>query len=548
MIETSRVPAESRLQSHRWLVATLLFVAIEALPSFSYPLGRDQATYAVIAQGLLNGQRLYRDLWDNKPPGIFAIYVPVVKIFGHVQWPVGLVDILWMLAISWCIFKFAERYLGVGAAVVAVVVNSFWHTKNGYVDAAQPECFLMIAVFLGFFVAASDRASPLLRNFAAGLLLGAAFWLKYNALAFLPLLAIVPHVDWTQLDARPRKFKLMISNRAWLANCAAIITGLVATALSVCAYFRAEGSWAALKEVQFEVLPRYAAMAAQRIPHLWLLPLGATLVYLGISTVVATIAAILLAEKRGLAGLAPVLFAAAMGFLVTASQLRFPPYAFETSFPFFSMIWGYVAASACSILRSAAQAPSSGPRLRAKIAFVFLAALVIWFPVRGEFKLIAQRYRNLTTWRRNPDESYANYKGAHFNVEHLEGKFQVIEDLNRSLTPNDGLFVWGTDPLIYFLTDRQPPTRFVSNLPLISPWGPPAWRDELVSNLVQSRPAFIVVCRNDQVPDIAFSQLDSEQKLASYGSLRDLISSSYVLVKDLPDYAIFRHKPFSAPR
>ena len=74
-------------------------------------------------------------------------------------------------------------------------------------------------------------------------------------------------------------------------------------ALSVCVYFHAEGSWAALKEVQFEVLPRYAAMAAQRIPHLWLLPLGATLVYLGISTVVATVAAILLAEKRGFVGL-----------------------------------------------------------------------------------------------------------------------------------------------------------------------------------------------------------------------------------------------------
>jgi hypothetical protein len=529
-------------------LATLVFVLIEGLPGFSYPMGRDQATYAVIAQGLLNGQRLYRDLWDNKPPGIFATYAPVVKIFGHVQWPVGLVDILWMLAISWCIFKFAERYLGVGAAVVAVVVNSFWHAKNGYVDAAQPECFLMIAVFLGFFVAASDRASPLLRHFAAGLLLGAAFWLKYNALAFLPLIAIVPHVDWAQLEARPRKFKLTISSRVWLADCAALIAGLVVMALSVCAYFHAEGSWAALKEVQFEVLPRYAAMAAQRIPHLWLLPLGATLVYLGISTVVATVAAILLAEKRGFAGLAPVLFAAAMGFLVTASQLRFPPYAFETSFPFFAMIWGYVIATLCSTLYSALGAQSSRTKWRAIVATLMFAALVVGFPVRGGVKLITQRYENLGAWRRNPDESYRNYAGAHFNVEHLEGKFQVVQELRGSLAPNDGLFVWGTDPLIYFLTDRQPPTRFVSNLPLISPWGPPEWRDELVSDLARSRPAFIVVCRNDQVPDIAFSQLDSEQKLASYGSLRDLISSSYVRVEDLPDYAILRRRPFSPPR
>ena len=87
---------------------------IQALPSFSYPLGRDQSTYCVIAQGLLNGQRLYRDLWDNKPPGIFAVYAPIVKTFGHVMWSVGLVDILWMLAISWCIFQIRRAISGDG--------------------------------------------------------------------------------------------------------------------------------------------------------------------------------------------------------------------------------------------------------------------------------------------------------------------------------------------------------------------------------------------------------------------------------------------------
>ena len=51
-----------------WLLAALGVVLIWAIPSLRYPIGRDQATYCVVGDGLLRGQLLYRDLWDNKPP------------------------------------------------------------------------------------------------------------------------------------------------------------------------------------------------------------------------------------------------------------------------------------------------------------------------------------------------------------------------------------------------------------------------------------------------------------------------------------------------
>ena len=31
-----------------------------------------------------------------------------------------------------------------------------------------------------------------------------------------------------------------------------------------------------------------------------------------------------------------------MGYASTLSEVRFPPYAFETSYPFFAMVWGYL--------------------------------------------------------------------------------------------------------------------------------------------------------------------------------------------------------------
>jgi hypothetical protein len=539
-VSETPAPQVAARKSRRWLAAALLFVLIRALPNISYPIGRDQATYCVIGRGLLHGQQLYRDLWDNKPPGIFAFYALLVKALGHVTWSVGLVDILWLLVLSFCIFRFTERYLGPGAAAIAVVVSSVWHMNLGYVDAAQPECFLMIAVFLSFFLASSGKRWPLFCQLAAGVLLGVAFWLKYNALAFFPLVAVVPYVDWTRLDSSPRRLRFLISWHRWLERSGLLLAGFAVTVVAVLAYFRCEGSWAALKEVQFQVLPRYAAIAVERIPHYWLLPIATIFLRLGVWTIIATVASVLIAEKRGFSAFLPVLAATAMGYAVTASQIRFPPYAFETSFPFFAMIWGYLATSVYVGLRAAARAPSRRSRVGARVAAGGLAAALLWFPVRGEAQVLWQRYRELAAWRQNPKGFYANYPGMQFNIEHLQGEFAVIEGLQKSLKPGEGVFVWGTAPLIYFLTDRQPPTRFVSNLALISPWGPAAWRQELVHDLRTHPPAYIVVAQDDQVPEIAFTPLDSEHFLGVYNDLGAFISTHYRRIAEYPQFVLFQ--------
>jgi len=534
------IPPPATRGSRLWLWGTLAVVLLRALPNLSYPLGRDQATYCVIGQGLLNGQQLYRNLWDNKPPGIFALYALLVKIAGHVMWPVGLVDILWLLVLSYCLFRFAERYMGTGAAVVAVLVNAVWHENLGYVNAAQPECFLMLAVFLAFFTASSRRGLPLARQFVSGVLLGAAFWLKYNALAFFPLVAIVPYVDWSRLDSKPRQFRFLVPWSAWFQRVAALLAGFLVTVAVVLAYFYWSGAWMALKEVQFEVLPRYAAIAVERIPHYWALPIGATFVRLGFWTVLATGTAVLVAERWGFSRFLPIFAAAAMGYTVTASQFRFPPYAFETSFPFFAMVWGYLAAAAYAGLKRGFQSPSMGKRRGARLAAAAVAAILVAYPLRAELRVATQRYRDLAAWRRDPAGFYANYPGVQFAIEHFQGKFKVIDALRRSLKPGETVFVWGTDPLIYYLTNREPPTRFVSNLALISPWGPAVWRQELMSELMKSRPTFIVVSQHDQVPEIAFTQLDSEQYLEVYTDLGNFIRGAYQRAEEFPDFVLYR--------
>jgi len=530
----------ARTGSRLWLVGSLFFVLFRALPNLSYPIGRDQASFLVIGEGLLRGQRLYRDLWDNKPPGIFAIYASLEKPFGHVMWSLGVFDILWLLAISYCVFRFTAHYLGPSAAAIAVVVNGAWHCSFGYTNAVQPECFVMLLVFAGYFLVTAEGRWQPARDLLAGICLGGAFWLKYNALLFVPFLALFPYVDWRGFDLRPRQLRLLAPWRAWLARVAVLFAGFLMALAVVVGYFHLTGSWAAFKEVQLEVLPRYGMMAPKMIPRFWVIETGRALYWVGGWTWAATGAAFLLAEDGDLSRLLPILATTALGCAVTVSQLRFFPYTFETCFPLFAASWGYLGLKAYEGLKQST--PGSRRRWMTRLLVGGALTVIVVGPVRKEVTAIADRYRDLAWWRRDPRDFFVHYPAIRSTVENLDGQLPVIDSLRRLSRPGDGVFIWGTAPLIYYMTGLRPPTRFVSNIPLISAWGPPEWRDELVRDLKKRPPEFLVVAEDDKIPDIALNSLDSDQYLAQYPELSGFIFTNYSFTADYPHYLLYRRR------
>src|SRR5437867_2962954 len=53
------------------------------LPSlFEPPWYDDEGIYAAVANSLLNGQSLYTQVLDNRPPGIYLIYSVIIGLFG----------------------------------------------------------------------------------------------------------------------------------------------------------------------------------------------------------------------------------------------------------------------------------------------------------------------------------------------------------------------------------------------------------------------------------------------------------------------------------
>ncbi len=353
---------------------------------------------------------------------------------------------------------------------------------------------------------------------------------------------IVPYVDWGRLDAEPPRLNLVIPWRLWRRRTWLLLSGLLTMVGFVLGYFALAGLWGPLWESHFKIVPRYAGMGFARGPDYWVVPVAATMRELGLTSVAATLVSFLIAyKKHELSCYGPVFLGAAMGYASTAMQVRFHWYTFETCYPFFAVVWGYLGVKLDEGVQAASlRFVASFRRWARVLAGVLLASIIFW-PLPEQVRGLAQDYQGLGAWWCDRDRFYANYP-SQFNLEHLKDQMQVIRYLQKRSAPGDGLFVWGTHPLLYFLTGLHSPTRFVPNHPLISPWGRPAWREELILDLRRSPPSFIVVARNDQLPSVTFTQMDSEQLLKVFPELEAFISGSYQPVATFSDFVIYRRE------
>ena len=154
---------------------------------------------------------------------------------------------------------------------------------------------------------------------------------------------------------------------------------------------------------------------------------------------------------------------------------------------------------------------------------------------------IVEQYQLAGYWWRDPELSYKLY-WFQLPVDKFGEQLRVIDYLETYSTPQDEVYVWGTAPLINFLPQRSNPSRFVSNLGLISKWAPESWRQELVQTLEAKRPRYIVVGRHDSVAPLTSTPLDSEEYLAVYPGLAGLLSRQYGVAVNYADFEIYELK------
>jgi hypothetical protein len=520
---------------------TILIVLLYALPILTLPPGRDQGTYLEIGQSLIEGKRLYLDLWDNKPPGIFALYAGIARVFGKVLWSTAVVDVLLLLVISYLLFGFARRYIGQLGAVVAVITNAAWFCDMKYWAIAQPETFQVLFAFLAYNVISEEGRRWKLMWVFTGLLSGFGFWQKYNFLGFLPLFLILPFLDLDSLSQTPPRLAFSVSFGEWSERAAFLVSGFAFVGIAVSAWIVSSGGWPAMREGQFEVLPRYAAMAIQRNPHYISSAFIRTYYFLGPANLFAALATLIIGwASRDLKRVLPVFLAAATAFASTIMQMRFHDYYFQICDPFFALLWGYLAVKLYELTRTITTVlKRDDRRLAATLVWVLTANIYFW-PIPEQISYLSVRYAQFQRWREDRRTFYANYPGQ-LPWELLKGQLEVVDYIEKNSSPNDPIYLWGSNSLIYFLTNRPSPTRFVLNLGVMAEWGKPEWKQEVLESVKKIQPSLIIITRSDAVPMITYVNMDSEEYLREkFSSLRSYIDHNYTRVAEFDGFLVYK--------
>ncbi len=195
-------PPGSGPARYRYILnAALLAVAVGALllrsVSIAEPLGIDQSLWASAVKGMSRGQLLYRDVWEQRPPGIYFVYLLAFHIFGWTAAAVAWIDILAAAATTLLLFAIARKLSGsttgaLAAALYALLTMPAWlYRHSGFLERSVCETFIVVCVGLGAWCAVNfhERRSLILA-FGLGLCAGAAIVLKPNAGLYLPALML----------------------------------------------------------------------------------------------------------------------------------------------------------------------------------------------------------------------------------------------------------------------------------------------------------------------------------------------------------------------
>ena len=237
--------------------------------------------------------------------------------------------------------------------------------------------------------------------------------------------------------------------------------------------------------------------------------------------------------------LAPVVLAALVGLASAILQMRLWIYTFAPSLPFFSLLWAYLAVRIVRLIRVWSEEFRRREMRVAQISLWLLLAVVLVPPLLPIFTGAIAGYRSAAVWVRGPEAAYRSYTWNAFYA-HWGEMMQVIEFVKANSRPEEKIYVWVFEPLIYFKSGRRPASRFVTNMPLVAPWAPEQWRTELMGDFRSAPPRLFIVNRDDAVYRILFTRKDSEQSLSDFPELHRFLSERYVSLRNYHAFQVFR--------
>lgn len=520
-----------------WTLLVLALLALRA-PSLVQPPGNDQSLYTYSAERLLDGGVPYRDAWDQKPPAIVFVYAFVWSV-----WPrdaaVGAADLAAAGIVAWLLIVLGRRTVGGNAGYAAACLYLlFGHPSltrlGGMYVRGQCETFiaLFVAASLVMLAAPARRRSHLV---AAGVFLGLAVWLKYNAIAYaLPVALAIRR--WPIGDVAPSQPGSR--DLAWVGLGAAAVTA------AFLGYFAAYGALGDLHLATIEYNVHYSSETYSGLWHVMSYPLLMPIARARVDMLwfLGGLGGLLLAlaVRRDRSALVLLGWLAAAILSIAINGARSLPQYFVQAAPALAL------AAGAGVLRLSA---------RPRLIQAAVAALIVVGPWRvGDeaTRVLGLRLGGLPGLIENVrfDLRYAlgsvdraTYL-SRFKTDRYDA--QAIEDLaalvSKSTRPDDRILVFGFAPGVYVKSGRASASRFFWSRPIVIEFAadrPGYGSAGLLEDLNASRPAIVALQKRDWGPG---GDRDSLEFFMSHPGLRGWLETGYVLEQDTSVFAIWRRR------
>ncbi len=210
-----------------WVALTGLAFVLLRLPSFAEPAWySDEGIYASIGWALDHGARLYVDVWDNKPPGVYWVAALLLRVLPPTLiFPVAatVLAAASTLLVGWIGGRLGGRRVGLLAAGAFAVASSLPNLQGNLFNAEVCGATLTAAA-IALLVERPSRV----RAYLSGALVGAGVLFKATVTVDVVVVAGLPMLlAWGRRGEghEPRW-------RPALAGSAAVLSG-AATALAV---------------------------------------------------------------------------------------------------------------------------------------------------------------------------------------------------------------------------------------------------------------------------------------------------------------------------
>jgi hypothetical protein len=467
----------------------LLALAVVAIlvPGLVYPYFEDTALFAAVAKLALRGLRLYRDLEEQKTPGILFMEMARLSLLGASSLAARASELV-SLTLAALVVADLGRAAGLGGraqallalALAALSSSAIWGLpERGQVEFHQ--IVFIVAALVAAARAAEDRSRALAWAAGSGAAIAWACWLKPQAallgVAIFVALAIAPAA----------------AARVRLRRLAVFVTGGVGISLLCAARLVLAGEWDAFLDVMFRFNPAYLSIS--HVPLAVRFHAGANLLF-GTPRAAAVTAlalagtiALFLRVRRGQTPPHLALLCAAP---LPWGMLTYVTGGYAFLYHAIASVAGLAILAAIGADALLAFVPR--PALRGALATAVLLALT----VNGAWLRDAGDLVSWTTGAVATGDLYAR-RGVESYYYSYDAEEEAARVVDRLTPEGERFFVFGRAGATYLLAHRLPASRhLITSVAWIREFRFAAEvHDELVRELSAHPPAVILLSGND---------------------------------------------------